>query len=71
MLNLENFMIFCDDNKNILSFNSNNLQNYIDLIKNIKISMINGKYNNIIKLVKNNKRTTSTKMAIFDVIEIF
>ena len=71
ILNLDLFMKFCDDNPNTLHFNSKNLQQYVKLIKNIKDSTVNGKHKNVIELIKGNKRTKSTKMAVFDIMEIF
>ena len=71
ILNLDLFMKFCNENQNTLHFNSKNLQQYVKLIKNIKDSTVNGKHKNVIELIKDNKRTKSTKMAVFDIMEIF
>ena len=71
VLYLDQFIHFCDDNINILNFNKDNLDRYVELIKNIKDDIINGNHKDTINMIRNNKRSLSTKMAVFDVMEIF
>ena len=42
-----------------------------DSLKNIKDDIISGNHKDTINMIRNNKRTLSTKMAVFDVMEIF
>ena len=71
VLYLDQFIHFCDDNINILNFNKDNLDRYVEMIKNIKDDIIRGNHKDTINMIRNNKRTLSTKMAVFDVMEIF
>lgn len=71
VLYIDHYIGFCDDNINILNFNKYNLNRYVELIKNIKDDIISGNHKDTINMLKNNKRTLSTKMAVFDIMEIF
>lgn len=72
MINLDYFVMFCCSNPNYLHFKEASLKEYIDLIERIKKEIQIGTNNEIIaRIIANKNRTISTKMAIFDVMELF
>ena len=71
MINIDYFISFCCSNPNYLHFEESNLSNYIKLIERIKKEIQIGEKNDIInKIISNKTRTVSTKMAIFDVMDL-
>ena len=72
MINIDYFIAFCCNNPNYLHFKETCLKEYIDLIERIKEEIQIGSKNEIIaRIIANKNRTISTKMAIFDIMELF